>query len=296
MPKYTNLIQSINNLDSQLDQLKLQLLDLDKPNSLLIVSNNFKNYDQLINCCKDNVNVIVFDQTKPFDKFKKDLNNIINESNQNWSLDNVGWVFDSLNQKSLKLSSDYVIDLTNKHNVKQYQQLIDFINGISKSVKSLNLVSKPRFDLISCDLDEEHYNHMIQILELSTNFDYAYSSKIIGNSESNINWSLDMLNNTTATESIDLTENYFNAEKLNNLESGSIILGHIMISEIISEQTFNIHRNVNISFPYITIKNSVIKTMQFVIKNTSVFKFDFPGNTDILCELLNAYRKKKHRI
>ena len=167
--------------------LNYYYFDLDIYNSLLIVSNNVKNYDQLIKCCKDNVKVIVYDQTKPFDEFKKDFNNIINESNQNWLLDNVGWVFDSFNQKSLKLSSDYVIDLTNKHNVEQYQQLIDFINAISKFVRSLNLKSKPRFDLISCDFDEEHYNHMIQILELSTIFDYVYSSKIIGNSELNTN-------------------------------------------------------------------------------------------------------------
>jgi hypothetical protein len=279
MSKYKQLIQSIDSIELQLNELKLQLLDLDKSNSLLIVSNNVKNYDQLINCCKDNVKVIVFDQTKPFDEFK---NNVINELNQNSSLDNVGWLFDSLNQKSLTLSSDYVIDLTNKHNVEQYQQLIDLINSISKFVKSSddkspNPMSKPRFDLISCDLDEEHYNHMVQILELCTDFDYAYSSKIIGNSESNINWSLDMFNNTktTATETVDLTENYFNADKLNKLESGSIMLGSTSTKFLI---------------PYATV-NGTIKVIQLEI-STSI---SYPSTAmyDTLSDLIRIFGTNK---
>jgi len=319
MTKQKKLIQSIY---SQLNELKLQILDLDKSNSLLIVSNNVKNYDQLINCCKDNVKVIVFDQAKPFDEFKKDLNNFINELNQNSSLDNVGWVFDSLNQKSLILSSDYVIDLTNKHNVKQYQQLIDFINGISKFVKSsddksLNLISKPRFDLISCDLDEAHYNHMIQILELSTYFDYVYSSKIIGNSELNTNWSLDMFNNTTTTETVDLTKNYFNADKLNKLESGSIMLGGLVLYNNINldinglsspfsiipknpgvtfNTSFTLKDKVNIKLQYYKAKGTIIPDFMET-NNIPLYMMDKNNTNNILADLiLKCANRYNHNI
>lgn len=213
MTKNNKLIQIIEKIKLQLDELLNY-----NTNSLLFVSNDVKNYDQLVNCCKDTVKVVVYDKTKSFDYLTEVISTF-----SDTSFDNIGWIFDSLNQKSFSLGCDYTIDLSNKYNVKQFQKLIDFVNSIRKYVKSDN----QRFDLISCDLDEDNYNHMIQILELSTDFDYAYSSKVIGNTDG-INWLLDMLNNTSLLTPINLVDYYFDNDKLNKLENGTIRLDTIL--------------------------------------------------------------------
>ena len=43
-------------------------------------------------------------------------------------------------------------------------------------------MSKRRIDMITYKLDEKNSNHVIQMLELTTCFDYTYSSNIVGNS------------------------------------------------------------------------------------------------------------------
>jgi len=210
--KFLDLVNQIEQqhitLGNLIVEFKNALIDFDNlsnPAGLLLVSGSIRKIDELIKCVKPNIRVFVYKSTWSLNMFKSKLAECLYgiESDQ---LSLVGWLFDNNNQ-NLKLCSDYEIVLNDNHNVKQYQSLIDIINSISPYVDK----SKTnRFDLISCNLESEPYAHMVKILELGTDFIYAYSNDLTGNVP-NSDWVLEHLN-------IDLLDTYFDKSKIANLK------------------------------------------------------------------------------
>jgi hypothetical protein len=213
----TKLNELINKVEKDVQELKNYLNNY--KNGLLIVSNNIQNYQELINCVESNVKVFIYDASQPFNTYINNLKEIVSCFPEKL-LELVGWVFDSANDSNIKFATDYSIDLTNKHNVAQYQQLVDVINNLFKYSKS------GRLDLISCNLaHDENYEHMIKVLEISTDFKYAYANGTVGNVLTS-SWKLDI-------GGVDLLDTYFDKEQIEDLKV-DIKLGSTLYNNIYS--------------------------------------------------------------
>ena len=181
-----------------------------KPKGLIIISNLINNYKKLVECVMLDILVFIYDPTEPLSMFKSKLNKLLSTVELK-SLEYVGWVFHGLNTNTFRIVSDYTIQLDDRHNVAQYQHLIDIINSVTQYSK-VN-----RFDLISCCLfNNPTYKHFKNILMTGTDVTYGSSSNLTG-SVSGADWILESNN-------FNLLGTYFKLETNDILRGFPIVL------------------------------------------------------------------------
>ena len=187
-----------------------------------MISNDIQNYEQLLNCVNNDVAVFLYDKSWLFEYFMKQLDACIKTNGiEDQSLDLVGWVLHGFNIDKpnpetkakiiFNIVSDYEIILNNKSNLAQYQHMVDFIMFVKKYMKT------ERFDLISCCLlGNPHFEHVHQILSMTTGLKFASSDDLTGNVNGG-DWILE-------SDNVDLIGTYFKLDTNEILSEVSISL------------------------------------------------------------------------